>query len=98
MEWLVTITHYLSDNLKYKVCEDHGYYDFKQEHIRLVFRCKYTKNFNLPIFSPSYHKNCYICTRKEESEMLDILLAILFFYAIVKIAPKGAGAGHDFSD
>ena len=43
MEWLVTITHYLSDNLKYKVCEDHGYYDFKQEHIRLVFRCKYIK-------------------------------------------------------
>ena len=37
MEWLVTITHYFAHNLKYKVCEDHGYYDFKQEHIRLVF-------------------------------------------------------------
>ena len=56
------------------------------------------KTFNLPNFLPSYYKKDYLCTRKEESEMLDILLAILFFYAIVKIAPKGAGAGHYYSD
>lgn len=30
--------------------------------------------------------------------MLELILFILFVYAVVKIAPKGAGAGHDFSD
>lgn len=29
--------------------------------------------------------------------MLDIILFILFVYAIVKIAPKGAGAGFSFN-
>ena len=30
--------------------------------------------------------------------MLEILLFIMFVYALLKIAPKGAGAGHDFLD
>ena len=30
--------------------------------------------------------------------MLEILLFIMFVYALLKIAPKGSEAGHDFLD
>ena len=40
----------------------------------------------------------YLCTRKEVTEMLQVILFILFIYAVVKIAPKGSGAGNCLTD
>ena len=39
----------------------------------------------------------YICNRKEVTKMLELLGIIILVYAIVKIAPKGAGAGFSFN-
>ena len=62
-----------------------------------VFRCS---NFNLPNFSPSYYKKDYLCTRKEESEMLELLGTILLVYIACKIAGKAPwiGGGNSLTD
>ena len=62
-----------------------------------VFRCP---NFNLPIFHPSYYKKGYLCTRKEESEMLELLGTILLVYIACKIASKAPwiGGGNSLTD
>lgn len=55
---------------------------------------------NCKIFSakfPQFRKILYICNRKEVTKMLELLGIIILVYAIVKIAPKGAGAGFSFN-